>query len=230
MTLSPLNRRRWLNFKRNRRGYVSFWLFLVLFFASMASELICNDRPLFALYKGEWLFPVFVNYPEDKFGGFELVTDYRDPTVAQEIDAHGFMIWPPVRFANNTVKRDPPTGLPSPPTWTLSEAQCHGPCSKLEPEWLGTDAVRAIRPDPRRRILRGRRRGGSGSGLFRRPARSHHAARHRDLVVAAAALHPHHPLGDAGAELLDAARHSASVLMDEPRPSGARGVPAHAQL
>jgi microcin C transport system permease protein len=141
MTLSPLNRRRWLNFKRNRRGYVSFWLFLVLFFASMASELICNDRPLFALYKGEWLFPVFVNYPEDKFGGFELVTDYRDSTVAQEIDAHGFMVWPPVRFANNTVKRDPPTGLPSPPTWTLSEAQCHGPCSKLEPEWLGTDAV-----------------------------------------------------------------------------------------
>ena len=139
--MSPLNRRRWENFKRNRRGYVSFWLFLVLFTASMASELICNDRPLFALYKGEWLFPVFVNYSEDKFGGFAAVTDYRDAVVAQEIDKHGFMIWPPVRFANNTVKLDPPTGHPSPPTWALSKEQCGGDCAKLERQWLGTDAV-----------------------------------------------------------------------------------------
>jgi microcin C transport system permease protein len=149
---SPLNRRRWENFKRNRRGYVSFWLFLVLFTASMASELICNDRPLFALYKGEWLFPVFVNYPEDKFGGFEAVSDYRDATVADEIEAHGFMIWPPVRFANNTIKLDPPTGLPSPPTWALTQSQCDaalaahppkkgGGCGALERQWLGTDAV-----------------------------------------------------------------------------------------
>ena len=83
-----------------------------MFFASMASEFICNDRPLFVSYHGEWLFPVFVNYPEDKFGGFEAVTDYRDPVISQEIDAHGFIIWPPIRFANNTTKLDPPTPLP----------------------------------------------------------------------------------------------------------------------
>jgi microcin C transport system permease protein len=156
MTLSPLNRRRLHNFRRNRRGYIAFWVFLVMFFASMASEFICNDRPLFVSYKGEWLFPVFVNYPEDRFGGFEAVTDYRDPIIANEIDAHGFILWPPIRFANNTTKLDPPTPLPSPPTWSLSEAQCKvalathptakppadgGSCRDLEPEWLGTDAV-----------------------------------------------------------------------------------------
>ena len=141
MRLSPLNARRWRNFKRNRRGYVSFWIFLALFTASMASELICNDRPLFVSYKGEWLFPVFVNYPEDKFGGFEAVTDYRDSAVADEIKAHGFMIWPPIPFANGTVQLHPPTGLPSPPTWTLKPAQCGGDCSKVETQWLGTDAV-----------------------------------------------------------------------------------------
>ena len=155
MKLSPLNRRRLENFKRNRRGYYAFWIFLALFFASMVSELICNDRPLFALYKGEWLFPVFVNYPAEKFGGFEAVTDYRDAVIAEEIEANGFMIWPPVRFANNTTKLDPPTPVPSPPTWTLSEEQCRaalaahvtrkpppdgGSCRDLEPEWLGTDA------------------------------------------------------------------------------------------
>ena len=156
--LTPLNRRRLENFKRNRRGYWSLWIFLVLFVLSMFSELVANDRPLFASYKGEWLFPVFVDYAEDKFGGFEATTDYRDPVISDEIRAHGFMIWPPVRFANNTTKLDPPTPFPSPPTWTLSEAQCKqaivaeakrraaalpsdgGACRDLETEWLGTDA------------------------------------------------------------------------------------------
>ena len=36
---SPLNRRRWQNFKANRRGYWSFWIFLVLFVVSLFAEL-----------------------------------------------------------------------------------------------------------------------------------------------------------------------------------------------
>ncbi len=159
LNLSPMNRRRLENFRRNRRGYWSFWIFLVLFVASMGSEFICNDRPLIASYKGELLFPVFIDYPEEKFGGFEATTDYRDPAVADEINAHGWMIWPPIRFANSTTKLDPPTPFPSPPTWWLSQAQCQaalaveaarhperkpspggGSCRDLEPMWLGTDA------------------------------------------------------------------------------------------
>ena len=153
--LTPMNRRRLDNFRRNRRGYWAFWIFLVLFFASMGSEFFANDRPLIASYKGELLFPVFVDYPEDKFGGFEAHTDYRDPTVADEISAHGWMVWPPIRFANSTTKLDPPTPFPSPPTWWLTPEQCKqafaahptakphadgGTCRDLEPEWLGTDA------------------------------------------------------------------------------------------
>src|SRR5437763_15497311 len=155
MTLSPLTRRRLANFKRNRRGYFASWIVLVMFVASMGSEFICNDRPLFVAYKGEWLFPVFFTYGEDRFGGFEAITDYRDPVISGEIEAHGFIIWPPIRFANNTTKLDPPTPVPSPPTWTLSVAQCKaalaahpprkapadgGTCRDLEPEWPGTDA------------------------------------------------------------------------------------------
>ena len=29
--VSPLNRRRWQNFKQNRRGYWSLWIFAILF-------------------------------------------------------------------------------------------------------------------------------------------------------------------------------------------------------
>jgi microcin C transport system permease protein len=154
LTLSPMNRRRLDNFRRNRRGAWSLRIFLVLFACSLCAEFIANDRPLIASYKGEILFPVFVDYPEEKFGGFQARTDYRDPFVADEINAHGWMIWPPIRFANSTTILDPSTPLPTPPTWLLTDRQCRAalqkrkvadaetvprPCSRLEPLWLGSD-------------------------------------------------------------------------------------------
>ena len=36
--VSPLNQRRWANFKANRRGYWSLWIFLVLFFCTRFPE------------------------------------------------------------------------------------------------------------------------------------------------------------------------------------------------
>ena len=61
--LSPLNARRWRNFKKNRRGYWSLWLFLCLFIITLFAEFIANDKPILAVYKGEVLFPVLVDYP-----------------------------------------------------------------------------------------------------------------------------------------------------------------------
>jgi microcin C transport system permease protein len=146
--LSPLNRRRLRNFQANGRGYWSFWIFLVLFVLSLFAEFLANDRPIFARYKGEWLFPIAIDYPEEKFGGFLAVTDYRDPVIAEEISAHGFMLFPPIRFHHRTINRDLPVPAPAPPTWMLSEAQCQaalakagktGTCRDLEWNWLGTD-------------------------------------------------------------------------------------------
>jgi microcin C transport system permease protein len=77
--LSPLNRRRWANFKANRRGYWSLWIFLILFIASLLAEFIANERPILVSYKGEILFPVLVDYPEEKFGGFYWRTPLLRP-------------------------------------------------------------------------------------------------------------------------------------------------------
>src|SRR5688572_16927741 len=71
--LSPLNARRWQNFKANRRGWWALWIFLFLFIASLFAEFIANDKPILVSYKGEILFPVLVDYPEEKFGGFYAV-------------------------------------------------------------------------------------------------------------------------------------------------------------
>ncbi|MGX5849476.1 ABC transporter permease [Mesorhizobium sp. PL10] len=146
--LSPLNKRRWQNFKANRRGYWSLWIFLALFVLSLFAELIANDRPIVAYYKGEILFPVAVAYPEEKFGGFYAVTDYRDPVIRDEINANGWMIWPPIRYSYRTVNNAIPDAAPAKPSWEYdAQKRCSQyPQGATDPDcivgnwnWLGTD-------------------------------------------------------------------------------------------
>ncbi|MBP2236068.1 microcin C transport system permease protein [Sinorhizobium kostiense] len=146
--LTPIGRRRWQNFKANRRGYWSFWIFLVLFGLSLCAEFIANDKPIVASYKGELLFPVFVNYPEEKFGGFLAETDFRSDFIRDEIEANGWMVWPPIRYSYQTVNSNIPHSAPTPPFWLMSEEErCSAyPLGADDPgcmlgnmNWLGTD-------------------------------------------------------------------------------------------
>lgn len=149
LQLSPLNKRRWQNFKSNRRGYWSFWIFGVLFFVSLFAELIANDRPFLVKFDGKLYFPAFINYSETTFGGdFETAADYRDPYLQKLItDKGGTMVWPLIRYSYGTHNLDLPTPAPSKPTWMLTEAQCKPvvekknlkSCRDLEYNWLGTD-------------------------------------------------------------------------------------------
>jgi microcin C transport system permease protein len=82
MALSPLNRRRWRNFKSNRRAYWSLWIFVVLFGISLFAEFIANDKPILVKYHGQYFMPIFRFYPETAFGGdFKTEAIYRDPEV-----------------------------------------------------------------------------------------------------------------------------------------------------
>jgi microcin C transport system permease protein len=125
LRLAPLTRRRLQNFRANRRGYWSFRIFMVLFIASLFAEFIANDKPIVINYQGEYLLPVFVSYPETRFGGdFETETDYRDPYVIELIQKQGWMLWPPVPYSYNTINYDLPVPAPAPPS---------------AENWLGTD-------------------------------------------------------------------------------------------
>jgi len=147
--LSPLNRRRLANFRRNGRGYWSFAIFSVLFVLSLGAEFIANDKPILVSYEGQYYTPVFRAYPETQFGGdFETDADYRDPYLQKLIaEKGGWMIWPPIRYSYSTHNLDLPTPAPSPPTWMLTEEQCKAVaekkgvsgCAGLEWNWLGTD-------------------------------------------------------------------------------------------
>jgi microcin C transport system permease protein len=125
MRLSELNRRRLANFRANRRGFWSLWIFLALFGLSLASELVANDNPILVRYDGAFFVPFAKNYPETAFGGeFETEADYRDPEVAGLIEAKGWILWPPVRFSYRTVNLNLPVPAPAPPS---------------AENWLGTD-------------------------------------------------------------------------------------------
>ena len=125
-TLSPINQRRWNNFKANRRGYWSFWIFILLFFISLFAPFIANDKPLLLKYDGDLYVPVFVAYTETTFGGeFETEADYRDPFVKELIEKKsGWMVWPIIRYTYDTINLDLPVPAPAPPS---------------AENWLGTD-------------------------------------------------------------------------------------------
>jgi microcin C transport system permease protein len=153
IAVSPINRRRWNNFKANRRGYWSLWIFLTLFILSLFAEFIANDKPIFIDVNGKWFFPAVVTYPDTAFAKepdpmlFGTAADYRDPYLMSLIEKeNGTVVWPPIRFSYNTQVSNPPSPFPSKPTWALTNADCQwavehkfAQCGTLEYNWLGTD-------------------------------------------------------------------------------------------
>lgn len=127
MRLNPINRRRLDNFRANKRGYWSLWLFGLLFFLSLFAELIANDRPLVVQYQGELYWPVAQDYSETRFGGeFETLADFKDPYIQDLIynAGQGWILWPAVRYSFDTINYDLAVPAPSPPS---------------RENWLGTD-------------------------------------------------------------------------------------------
>jgi microcin C transport system permease protein len=125
ITLTPLTERRLANFRANRRGFWSLWIFLVIFGLSLFAEFIANDRPLLVRYDGAFYFPVLADYSEKTFGGeFETEADYRDPYVQKQIVERGWMVWPLIPFSYKTINYNLPTPAPAPPDAV---------------DWLGTD-------------------------------------------------------------------------------------------
>ena len=125
MRVTPLNARRIENFKANRRGYWSLWIFIAVFLVTLFAEFLANDKPLLVRYDGAFYTPVFVAYPETAFGGdFETEAEYADPEVQELIEEKGWILWPPVPYSFDTIVFDLPRPAPSPPTLR---------------NWLGTD-------------------------------------------------------------------------------------------
>ncbi len=123
--ITPLTARRLANFRANKRGYWSLWIFLVLFFVSLFAEFIANDRPMLIYFDGGIYSPVLKDYAETEFGGeFETEADYRDPEVIKLIRAKGWMLWPLIPHSYRSAVLNLGRPSPAPPSAR---------------NWLGTD-------------------------------------------------------------------------------------------
>jgi microcin C transport system permease protein len=126
--MTPITQRRIANFKANRRGYWSMWIFLVLFLLTLFAEFLANDRPLVARIEDRWLFPVAVGgYAESDVlpDGLPITMDWHDPTLREEFEARGgWAIWPLIPYRHDSVVRDVGQPSPAPPSAR---------------NWLGTD-------------------------------------------------------------------------------------------
>lgn len=122
--LSPLNQRRWRNFRANGRAYWSLWIFGLIFGLSLFAELLANDKPILVQYQGEYYTPFRSFYPETTFGGdFRTEAVYRDievqclivsggledcfddpeGVIAQEHENPGWILWAPIPYSYDTV-------------------------------------------------------------------------------------------------------------------------------
>lgn len=115
--LSP-GQRSWLRFKSNRRGYVSLWIFSILFILCFFAEVLSNDKPLIVSYEGEYYFPVLKAYPETMFGGdFETEADYTDDFVRRQLTSKGnWMLEPIIPYSYNTINFVSDLPNPAPPS------------------------------------------------------------------------------------------------------------------
>ena len=131
-SLSPLSRRRWFNFTRNRRAYWSLIIFCVLFGFSLFADFIANDRPILVQYRGDLHMPIFRFYPETAFGGDfrteaiysdvevkclivsggllecfdapeDVLSDAADGEVGGKEIEKGWILWPPVPYSYDTI-------------------------------------------------------------------------------------------------------------------------------
>ncbi|MEZ8290118.1 ABC transporter permease [Vibrio sp. 10N.237.312.B06] len=122
---NPLAEARWLRFKANKRGFISLWIFTILFGLSLFAEIIANDKPLLVSYDNQWFVPVINEYAETEFGGeFETEADYKDPYVIELIEDSGYIVWPIIPFSYDTINFDISGAVPSEPDSV---------------NWLGTD-------------------------------------------------------------------------------------------
>jgi microcin C transport system permease protein len=143
-TMDQVSRRRWENFRANRRGFWAARIFLVLFALSCVAELIANDKPYLISFQGRLVSPMLTFVSERDLGGFHgTAANFRDPYVqclirtggnddlcfddeaAQPPEgvSPGWAVFPPIPFSYRTINYDVPRA-PSPPDAV---------------NWLGTD-------------------------------------------------------------------------------------------
>jgi microcin C transport system permease protein len=116
------NQRAWARFKRNRPGYRSLWIFVVMLVLATLGEVVSNDRPFVAQVNGKTYFPVINNPSDLALGGdFATAADWKDPLIVDLLKQPGNWSFGTLNphSANSTdyFTKNPPPAAPSAANW-----------------------------------------------------------------------------------------------------------------
>ena len=117
MNISSITKRRMKRFYENKRAFISLVIFSVLFIISLFAEFIANDKPIILKYNDKYYFPIFKVYTDEEFGGFlNSEADYKDKITMENIEKHGWALWPIVKYSYDTIEYNLPEPPPLPPS------------------------------------------------------------------------------------------------------------------
>ncbi len=89
-------------FKKNRISVYALWLIYLLFGVAILADVLANDKPLMANYKGTLYFPVFKQYLVDmgigRWPADLVLADWKDLGKTGQLTS---TVWAPIRYAES---------------------------------------------------------------------------------------------------------------------------------
>lgn len=112
-------------FLQKRQSVMALIFFIGLFFLSLLSPILANDKPLLLYYDGHLYFPIVQDITDTQLGGnLPTYADFKDPFTQAKIAEKGWAIHAPISYGAQTVDY-----------LSVEPFPCH-PSTK---HWLGTD-------------------------------------------------------------------------------------------
>ncbi|MCE2993063.1 MAG: ABC transporter permease [Alphaproteobacteria bacterium] len=114
--LSPSSKRALTKFQGNKRAFVSCIILLLIFFTTLFSDWIANDKPLVLVFKDKTYFPILKTLREEDLGlDYVSEVDFNDQYVKEEVAKHGYMIMPLINYSYSSISKDLPGPAPTAP-------------------------------------------------------------------------------------------------------------------
>ena len=137
------------NFKANKRGYWSLWIFLILLVMALCANVIANSKPILVTYQGSIYTRFKIPYPKQLSA--EILKRKPIPRpIRSGIDwKDGTIIWPQFAILTTPLIYNLPT-RPSAPTWTIFRDRWPRPRCRSKSSlrlsyfgiiWLGFDNI-----------------------------------------------------------------------------------------
>ena len=110
-------RRRWSQFRQNKRALFSLIIFISLFMVALFAPIIANDKPIYISYKGMPYYPLSEFVSDQNLGGnLPTEADFSDPYTKDQIEKYADVISPVIPWGPNTIDYQEKSPLPAPPS------------------------------------------------------------------------------------------------------------------